>query len=77
MGSGFYINIYIININIRFNRRGNNNICMGILDAAKNSYSSFRNINGMDSNTDTGKTTGYDTIIGKYSNLLHNLFLYD
>jgi hypothetical protein len=50
---------------------------MGILDAAKNSYSSFRNINGMDSNTDTGKTTGYDTIIGKYSNLLHNLFLYD
>lgn len=50
---------------------------MGILDAAKNSYSSFRNINGIDSNTDTGKTTGYDTIIGKYSNLLHNLFLYD
>jgi len=63
MGSGFYINIYIININIRFNRRGNNNICMGIPDVAKNDYSSFRIINGMDSDTVTGKTTGYDTRI--------------
>jgi uncharacterized metal-binding protein len=77
MDSCFCVACYITNINMQFNRRGNNNICMGIPDVAKNDYSSFRIINGMDSDIIIGKTIGYDTIIGKYSNLLHNLFLYD